>query len=147
MSPCAHSLRHWENITFQNPGERSCQSSRHGGSLAGLSPQTKLQDPPNWNLKHSKSVEFLSIFIVKRLLHERKAPPLTIAKPPYWQLSGDGSGSCPPTTFFRRPWPCVVDMAHINLGIEVLESCKRLQWRSQPKNLGGAKKFGGGPKC
>ena len=50
------------------------QSCRHGGAFGGLAPQTKLQAPPNWNIKHYKSVEFLSIFSVK--------PPRRKAKPP-----------------------------------------------------------------
>jgi len=33
------------------PGD---QSRRHGKVLVGLSPQTKLQAPPNWNVKHYK---------------------------------------------------------------------------------------------
>ena len=31
------------------------QSCRHGGALVGLDPQTKLQAPPNGNMKHYKS--------------------------------------------------------------------------------------------
>jgi len=43
---------------------QSAQSRRHGGALAGLAHPNK---PPNrlkhdWNMKHYKSVEFLSIF-------------------------------------------------------------------------------------
>jgi len=45
------------------------------GALVCLSPQTKLQASPNWNLKHYKSVEFLSILNVKPTLPERKPPP------------------------------------------------------------------------
>jgi len=41
------------------------QSRHHGGALVGLVPQTKLQAPPNWNLKHYKLVEFSSNFNVK----------------------------------------------------------------------------------
>ena len=54
-----------------------------GRWLVCLAPQTKLQAPPNWNIKHYKSVEFLSNLNVKPHLHKRKTP--------YWRLSGDGS--------------------------------------------------------
>ena len=43
--------------------------------MGGLAPpQTKLQGPPNWNVKHYKLVKFLSNVNVKPRLHERKAP-------------------------------------------------------------------------
>jgi len=66
------------------------QSRRHGGTLVGLAPQTKLQAHSNWNMKHYELVEILSNLNVKPSLHERK-PPRTNVKPPYWRLSGDGS--------------------------------------------------------
>ena len=54
------------------------------GALVGLAPQTKLQPPKNWNMKHYKLAEFLSSLNVKPLLnernpprHKRKAPLLT----------------------------------------------------------------------
>jgi len=47
------------------------------GGLVGLAPQTKLQAPSNWNTKHYKSVEFLSIFRMS-------------LRPPYWKLYGNG---------------------------------------------------------
>jgi len=34
------------------------QSRRHRGAVVGLAPQTKLQAPQNWNVKHYKWVEF-----------------------------------------------------------------------------------------
>jgi len=37
---------------------------RQGVDFGGLHSQTKLQAPPNWNMKHYKSFEFLSIFRV-----------------------------------------------------------------------------------
>jgi len=37
----------------------SDQSRRHVGAFWELSPQTKLQAPPNWKMKHYRSVEFL----------------------------------------------------------------------------------------
>jgi len=40
--------------------------------------------PPNWNMKHYKSVEFC------RFLHVK--PRCTNVKSPCWRLSGDGSG-------------------------------------------------------
>ena len=44
------------------------------GALVGLVPQTQLQAPPNWNMKHCKLVEFLSNLNVKA--------PRTNVKPP-----------------------------------------------------------------
>jgi len=61
------------------------------GGFGGLILQTKLQVPQNWNLKHYKLVEFLSNLNVKTRCKNAK-PPLTNVKPPYWRLSGDGSG-------------------------------------------------------
>jgi len=42
----------------------------------GLAPETKLQAPPNWNMKHYKSVEFLSIFRVSSPPAETQNPPI-----------------------------------------------------------------------
>ena len=64
------------------------QPRLHGG-LVDLSPQTKLQTPPNWNMKRNKSMQLLSTLIIKPPLHKRNDPH-TNAKPPYWRLSGDG---------------------------------------------------------
>ena len=61
------------------------------GVLVGLAPPNKSPSPLNWNLKHYKSVEFLSIFNVKPPCTNVK-PPRTSAKSPCWRLSGDGSG-------------------------------------------------------
>jgi len=61
------------------------QSSRVATRVfVGLSPQTKLQNPTNENMKHCKSVEFYYYENVPVLLHKRKDP--------HWKLSGDGSG-------------------------------------------------------
>jgi len=49
------------------------------GALVGLVPQTKLQAPTNWNMKHFKLVEFLANLNAKPPIHEHKA-----------LLSGDG---------------------------------------------------------
>jgi len=70
------------------------QSRRHGGVLVGLSPQAKLQAPPNWNKKHYKFVKFLSNLNVKTCPN---------AMPPYWRFSGDGSEHirCYPTLNVR----------------------------------------------
>jgi len=43
-------------------------------------------------MKHYKLVEFLSNLNVKSPLHERE-DPRTNVKPPYWRLSGGGSGA------------------------------------------------------
>ena len=34
------------------------QSRRHGGALVGLDPPNKAPNPPNWNVKHYKYIEF-----------------------------------------------------------------------------------------
>jgi len=65
------------------------QSRRHVGDLVSLVPQTKLQAPKNWNMKHYKLVECSSNLNVKPPLHKRKAPPTNV-KPSYWRISGDG---------------------------------------------------------
>jgi len=65
------------------------QSRRYGG-FGGLSPTTKAPSPPNWNMKHYKSVEFLLSLNVKPPVHKRQALPLK-PKARYWRLSGDGS--------------------------------------------------------
>ena len=59
-------------------------------ALLGLSPQTKLQAPLNWNMTRYKSMQLLSTLNVKTPLHKRKDPPHK-RKPSYWRLSGDGS--------------------------------------------------------
>jgi len=64
---------------------QSVQSHRHGRALVGLAPSNKAPSPPNWNMKHCKSVEFLSNLYVKLTC--------TDVKPSYWRLSGDGSES------------------------------------------------------
>ena len=51
------------------------------GALVELASQTKLQVPPNRNMKHYKLVEFLSNLNVKPPPHERKAPPRTRKTP------------------------------------------------------------------
>ena len=63
-----------------------------GGASVGLALQTKLQAPPNWNVKHYKSVEFLSIL---QFLESRTnaKPHHRTAELPCWKLSGDGSVS------------------------------------------------------
>jgi len=41
-----------------------------------LASQTKLQAPPNWNMKHYKSVEILLIFWVSISPAEMQSPPI-----------------------------------------------------------------------
>jgi len=55
----------------------STQSHRHGGLWWAQPLQTKLQSPPNWNMKHYILVEFMSNLNVEPPLHERKASLLT----------------------------------------------------------------------
>jgi len=51
----------------------------------GLSPPRQSCKPPNGNMKHDKSVEFLSIFRMS------SPPPRTNTKYPYLKLSRNGS--------------------------------------------------------
>jgi len=52
------------------------------GGFVGLSPhKTKLQAPPNENMKHYKSVKFMSNFGMSCHLHKHKAPLLKT----FWQ--------------------------------------------------------------
>jgi len=72
--------KNWQNRTFFKWRWRlnhrvTDRYRRHWGALVGLS-------PPNWNMKHYKSVEFCQIWISSPL-HKRKAS--------LSPLSGDGS--------------------------------------------------------
>jgi len=60
----------------------SFQSRRHGGLLWAWPPQTKLQAPPKWNMKHYKSVEFSSIFRVSSSLAQTQCPHAETQSPP-----------------------------------------------------------------
>jgi len=63
---------------------------RHRGGFGGLSPsETKVQAPPNLNMKHYKTVMFVQISECQAPLHKCKSP-LT-----YWRLYGDGSVGTP----------------------------------------------------
>ena len=53
-----------------------------GGLLGAYPPQTRLQAPPNWNMKHYKSVEILSYFRVSNPPRTNAKPPRRNAKPP-----------------------------------------------------------------
>jgi len=44
------------------------------GCFGGLNPPKKLQMPQNWNMKHYKSVDFLSNFRMSVPLHKRSLP-------------------------------------------------------------------------
>jgi len=72
------------------------QSRRHGEASGGFTPQTKLQAPQNWNMKHYESVEFLSIFECQAPLHKRKAPLLKT----FWRRSGDSTSVDMDTIFW-----------------------------------------------
>ena len=52
----------------------SNQSRRHGGAFGDLAPN-KTPSPPNWNMKHYKSVECSSIFRMSSPTHKPKSPP------------------------------------------------------------------------
>ena len=105
----------WKNITYPKTitlRKMSGQSRRHRGALVGLARPNKAPSPPNWNLKHHKSVEFLSIFIVKPPLHERKAPPYNRKAPLLMTFWG---------RFCVRPSTCFV-LAYVALGQKRLEA-------------------------
>ena len=67
------------------------QPRRHGG-FWGLSPPKQNSKPPNWNTKHYKSVDFLSIFGMSSPPRTNANLPRRNANPSCWKLSGDGSG-------------------------------------------------------
>ena len=46
------------------------------GSFRGLSPPNKAPSPPNWNIKHYKPVEFLSIFRMSSHPTPMQSPPI-----------------------------------------------------------------------
>jgi len=58
------------------------QSCRHGGFFGAVAPQTKLQAPPNLNMKHCKSVEVCQFFERPAPKHELKAPSAKTQSPP-----------------------------------------------------------------
>jgi len=69
-----------------------------GGGFGGLSPPNKAPSPQNWNMKHYKSVKFLSNLIVKPRLHKLEAL-YKETWPSHLVLV-----TLPPP--FRRPWLC-----------------------------------------
>ena len=62
------------------------------GGYWGLNPPNKAPSPPNWNVKHYKSVSSVNFQSVESPCKNPK-PPRKNAKRPYWKLSGDGSGN------------------------------------------------------
>ena len=82
------------------------------GALMGLAPQTKLQVPPNWNMTHYKSVEFLWNLNVK---HPRTNVKLPYRRLIFWQRF------CP----YQWSWILVNDWKNINSGA----STKNGFWR------------------
>ena len=58
---------------------RTCQSRRHGWVFGGLS-------PPNWSMKHYKSVGFLSIFRMSSPPAQTQSPLLKIFWPRLWDV-------------------------------------------------------------
>jgi len=101
-----------------------------GGGFGGLSPETKLQDTPNWNAKHYKFVEFCQIWLSSPPPCTNIKLPRTNVKPPYWRLSGDGSGLEP---FKRRTFTGVGrELSHLSQRYTSLRCCRstRHQQRS-----------------
>ena len=54
---------------------QSAQSRRRKGALVGLAPKQSSKYP-NWNMKHYKSAELLSILECQAHPHKRKSPRL-----------------------------------------------------------------------
>ena len=92
------------------------------GALVGLAPPEQSSKPPNWNMKHYKSVEFLSIFRMSSSPNKRKAPLL--------KLSNDGSESAVYSSFVHKK----LNLAQMKQEFQYL----RAQWHGQPKILGGS---------
>jgi len=67
------------------------QSRRHGG----LNPPNKAPSPSNWNTKHVNQWSFCQFLTVKPPPEQTQSPPRRNVKPPYWNLSGEGSGCHP----------------------------------------------------
>ena len=61
-----------------------------GGRFGVLAHQKNSKPPPNWNMKHYKAVEFLSIFGVSSPPEQTQSPTAE-TQTPYWKLSGNGS--------------------------------------------------------
>ena len=133
MAPARAPAKFWKQLRLRlhrkgpapwlrAPAPAPQQSRLHGEALVGLAPQTKLQNPPNWNVKHYKQVEFLLFFFNVK-------PPRTNAKPtgrtsklPYWKLSGDGSApqTCTSLAPQRRAIPSLKSR---NYGVPAAPAC------------------------
>jgi len=94
-----------------------------GRGFSGLNPPNKAPSPPNWNVKHYKLVEFLSIFRIS-------SPPALTQSSPHWKISSDGSESAAYSSFVHmKP-----NLTPMKQEFKYL----RAQWHGQPKILGGS---------
>ena len=66
----------WVNC-IKKQAEVLPRSRYHGGALVGLSPPKQSSKPPNWNMKHDKTVMFVQISECQASLHKCKAPLYT----------------------------------------------------------------------
>ena len=76
-----------------------CSVPSPQGGFGGLSCPNKGLSPPNWNVKHYKSVEVLSIFRMTSPHPQNRKGSL------YWKLSGDGCGTV--SSGLLRPVVCL----------------------------------------
>jgi len=60
-------------------------------ALAGLVPKQYSKTPPNWNMRHYKSVEFFQFSECQALLHKRKVPLLKTFWRRFWCVAEDGN--------------------------------------------------------
>jgi len=66
--------KYCNSFTWSNLNSKSFTFKQ--GGFGDLAPINKAPIPPNWNIKHYESVEFLSKLNVKPPLHKRKTPLL-----------------------------------------------------------------------
>ena len=86
--------------------------------LVGLAPKQSSKTP-NWNMKHYRSVEVLSIFIM--------STPLPYVKSLYWRLSGDGSVWTVNWNIYRSIQSYIMQPVSL-LGFNTVHSWKSSLW-------------------
>ena len=81
---CFHQLHRYKTLimcVFINILLLGVTSPRGGGAFGGLSPPNKTPSPPNWNTKHYKSVEILSMFRVSSPPAQTQSTPAEMQRP------------------------------------------------------------------
>ena len=74
--------------SISHPPRAPHKSRRHGGALVGLAPWNKATIPPNWKMKHYKSMEFITFSNPKH--------PCTNVKSLSWRVSDN----CPAPHYY-----------------------------------------------